>query len=76
MGRKGAIRLGEPEVDAPDTGFRDEPTRGVELQQRQHAREEILDDLVDSPTIPGFHTGPGAQENAFRDEISRQRTGR
>jgi len=73
VGKKGAIRLGEREVGAPDTGFRDEPTRGVELQQRQHTREESLDDLVSSPTE---QINPRRHENAFRDEISRQRTGR
>jgi len=73
VGNKGAIRLGEREAGAPDTEFRDEPTRGVELQQRQHAREESLDDLVSSPTEQTDHRRHG---NAFRDEISRQRTGR
>ncbi|MCJ1362953.1 hypothetical protein MMC16_002059 [Acarospora aff. strigata] len=76
VGKKGGIRLDERGVDIPDTGFRDEPTRGVELQQRQHAREESLDDLVDSPTEEGFGTDPKLHGNAFRDEVSRQKTGR
>ncbi|KAI9871018.1 MAG: hypothetical protein M1830_003526 [Pleopsidium flavum] len=79
VGKNGAIRLGEREVGvrAPvETGFRDEPTRGVELQQRQHAREENLDDLVSSPTREHFGDDPRMQGNAFRDEITRQKTGR
>lgn len=79
VGKKGAIRLAERETgrnDPAETGFSDEPTRGVELQQRQHTREENLDDLVSSPTREGFGDDPRLQGNAFRDEISRQRTGR
>jgi len=79
VGKNGAIRLGEREVGvrAPaETGFKDETTRGVELQQRQHAREESLDDLVSSPTREHFGDDPRKQGNAFRDEVSRQKTGR
>ncbi len=76
VGKKGAIRLGEREVNAPDTGFKDEPTRGVELQERRHVREENLDDLVSSETEQDPGTDSKTHGNAFRDEISRQKTGR
>ncbi|KAL8710756.1 MAG: hypothetical protein Q9220_004774 [cf. Caloplaca sp. 1 TL-2023] len=48
-------------------GFRDEPTRGMELQDRGHGRQDSWEAGWDSASSQG---GGG---NAFRDEIDRQR---
>jgi len=48
--------------------FHDEPTRGVELQERNGGDNWGWGSPVGSPT--------SRQSNAFRDEISRQQTGR
>lgn len=74
---------GSPPRDDRSVGgdpFRDEPERGVELQDRGGRRghrggDDGLGELGDSPTQEGFEgrgRGRGGT-NAFRDEISRQR---
>ncbi len=75
-GKKGGLRLDDNEPEAPD--YRDEPTQGVELQTRdpQQTKEENLSDLVSSPTKGTFGDDPPLQRNAFREELSRQKTGR
>lgn len=54
-----------------DASFHDEPTRGVELQNRNRGGDDNWDwgSPVSSPT------GGGRESNAFREEISRQRGG-
>ena len=80
VGKKAGIRLGDPAVDLDTRNqYRDQPVQDVELQDRKvgHTREESLGSLVSSPTREGLGeqtTTP--RTNAFRDEISRQRTGR
>ncbi|KAI9697294.1 MAG: hypothetical protein M1836_004858 [Candelina mexicana] len=75
-GKKGELRLDEDEPEAPD--YRDEPTQGVELQTRKPrlTKDESLSDLVSSPTTGDFGDDSRLQRNAFREEVSRQRTGR
>lgn len=80
LGKNGAIRLGEDEIAAglrEDAHFKDEPTEGVELQQRSpnHEREAGLGSLADISSREGFGQ-VDTHGNAFRDEISRQRAGR
>ena len=55
-----------------DPSFHDEPTRGVELQNRNGSGNDSWD--WGSPD--GSPTRAGGGGNAFRDEISRQRSGR
>ncbi|KAI4117703.1 MAG: hypothetical protein LQ345_002127 [Seirophora villosa] len=53
-------------------GFRDEPTRGLELQDRAgHGRQDSWEAGWDSTT--SSQAGGGGGGNAFRDEIDRQR---
>jgi len=80
VGNNGPIRLDEQEAGpGPWRGhFRDESNGEIELPQRNpgHAREESLGSLVGTPTQEGFGDPTGTRGNAFRDEISRQKTGR
>ncbi|KAL8992616.1 MAG: hypothetical protein Q9169_006962 [Polycauliona sp. 2 TL-2023] len=65
--RKGAARMTGDESGVGG-GFTDEPTRGMELQDRQgHGRQDSWDAGWDSTSSQG---GGG---NTFRDEIDRQR---
>ncbi|KAL8835807.1 MAG: hypothetical protein Q9176_006688 [Flavoplaca citrina] len=65
--RKGVSRMTGDETGVGG-GFRDEPTRGMELQDRQgHGRQDSWDAGWDSTSSQG---GGG---NTFRDEIDRQR---
>ncbi|KAL8867457.1 MAG: hypothetical protein Q9198_008506 [Flavoplaca austrocitrina] len=65
--RKGGSRMTGDETGVGG-GFRDEPTRGMELQDRQgHGRQDSWDAGWDSTSSQG---GGG---NTFRDEIDRQR---
>lgn len=55
--------------------FRDEPSGGLELQDRSRGRgrQDSLGSLTSTPTEDSGRQGEG-RNNAFRDEISRQRT--
>jgi hypothetical protein len=77
LGRKdGAIRLGEEASTPVIGGFRDKPSTSVELHERAHVREESLGSLVSAPGDDLFISPVAHQGNAFRDEVSRQQTGR
>ena len=78
-GEDGGIQLDEDEFVGGTRGperFRDEPTHGVELQDRSRGR--VRDDSFESlPSSPGPENFAGHRQgtstNAFRDEIARQR---
>lgn len=61
--------------DESSGGFRDEPTRGMELQDRERGgdggRQDSWEAGWDSASSQGG--GGGGGTNAFRDEIERQR---
>ncbi len=68
--KAGVSRMTGDESGVGGGGFRDEPTRGMELQDRQgqgHGRQDSWEAGWDSTSSQG---GGG---NAFRDEIDRQR---
>lgn len=71
------IQLDEDEFVGGTRGsepFRDEPTHGVELQDRSRGR--VMNDSFESlPSSPENFAGQGqgTSMNAFRDEIARQR---
>ncbi|KAL8863157.1 MAG: hypothetical protein Q9178_000532 [Gyalolechia marmorata] len=66
--RKGTSRM-TGDDSGVGGGFRDEPTRGMELQDRQgHGRQDSWEAGWDSTSSQG-----GGGGNTFRDEIDRQR---
>ncbi|KAL8920149.1 MAG: hypothetical protein Q9172_004631 [Xanthocarpia lactea] len=68
--RKGTSRM-TGDDSGVGGGFRDEPTRGMELQDRQgHGRQDSWEAGWDSTSSQG---GGGGGGNTFRDEIDRQR---
>lgn len=78
--RAGAIQVEEDDFIGGTRGaqrFRDEPSDGgVELQDRRRGRgreEDSLGSLTSTPTEEFGGQGEGRNNNAFRDEISRQR---
>ena len=78
MGKGGGIRLQEREVNPPRGSiFRDDPVAAEESERRfqAHTRDESLGSLVNSPARENFEQGRDGQ-NAFRQEIARQQTGR
>ncbi|KAI4107297.1 MAG: hypothetical protein LQ339_002695 [Xanthoria mediterranea] len=70
--RKGtSSRMTGDESGVGGGGFTDEPTRGMELQDRQgHGRQDSWEAGWDSTSSQG---GGGGGGNTFRDEIDRQR---
>lgn len=75
---RGAMQVEDDDFIGGTSGpsrFRDDPYGGVELQDRSrgHRREESLGSLTSSPT-EDFGGQREGRSNAFRDEISRQRT--
>ena len=58
-----------------DASFHDEPTRGVELQNRNRGAN-AQDDNWDWESQPSSPTTAGKGSNAFRDELGRQRNTR
>ena len=78
LGNKTGIHLGDNDLNTDGRNqYTDQPTQDVELQTRTpgHGREDSLGSLVNSPTREGFEANKTPRSNAFRDEISRQRTG-
>ena len=80
VGKKGPIRIEERQINVgpgDDFEFRDEPDRGLELQQRNvgHVREEDLGSFVNSP-VRSSDEAPQTNRNVFREEIERQKSGR
>ncbi|KAL9595362.1 MAG: hypothetical protein Q9219_006488 [cf. Caloplaca sp. 3 TL-2023] len=69
MSKRGAVTGTRDLAGGGERGFRDEPTRGLELQDRGagHGRQDSWE--------AGWDTGSsqGGGGNAFRDEIDRQR---
>ncbi|KAL9048779.1 MAG: hypothetical protein Q9206_005847 [Seirophora lacunosa] len=72
MGKRSTRITGDSEGGGAG-GFRDEPTRGLELQDRAgHGRQDSWEAGWDS-TTSSQAGGGGGGGNAFRDEIDRQR---
>ena len=74
LGRTGPIKISERNVNNRDSDYKDD----VELQQRStgHNRDPSLGSLVESPVRGGFAdtlSTCGSGNNAFRDEMERQR---
>ncbi len=77
--RAGAMQVEEDDFIGGTRGprpFRDEPSRGVELQDRSrgHGRDGSLGSLASSSPTEEFGGRAEGRSNTFRDEISRQRT--
>ncbi|KAL8742412.1 MAG: hypothetical protein Q9184_008260, partial [Pyrenodesmia sp. 2 TL-2023] len=70
MGKRSrSARMTGDESGVGASGFRDEPTRGLELQDRAgHGRQDSWEAGWDTSSSQG-----GGGGNAFRDEIDRQR---
>ncbi|KAH0542652.1 hypothetical protein FGG08_002975 [Glutinoglossum americanum] len=79
--KAGPIQLGDDTMAEPrGDGFRDHPIDDVELAERQarprgHIRDDSLGSLADSPTQGTFRQDQRRGNNAFRDEVARQKTG-
>lgn len=64
---------------ATEEGFRDEPIRGMELEERRAGASRPVpsrgEDLIGSPTEDRTRDDPGRHDetNVFRDEVERQR---
>lgn len=72
----GVTNFREGDVGSGGGRFRDEPDRGVELQDRgraRHSREGSFGSWGSSPTQEGLGIRGQGESNVFRDEISRQR---